>query len=85
MAITFHENLPLPKRTMARTAKYPFDSLTESGHSFVEDDVINAAKVANRLTAAVGNYRRKLGEGAPKFSVRVIQQGDVQAVGVWRL
>lgn len=85
MAIAFHKDLPIPKRTTSRSTKYPFESLTEVGHSFVEDEVIDAAKVANRLTAAVGNYRRRIGEDAPKFSVRVIQIAGKDAVGVWRL
>lgn len=85
MALTLHKDIPLPKRTTSRGAKYDFASLTEAGHCLIEDEVVNAKKVANRLTAAVGSYRKGLGENAPKFSIRVVNVGGKEAVGVWRL
>lgn len=85
MAITLRTDIPMPKRMSSKGTKYDFASLTEPGQCLIEDEVINATKVANRLTAAVGNYRRGLGENAPKFSVRVIDLAGKQAVGIWRL
>jgi len=85
MSITLHNDLPLPKRGSARTAKYPFDSLTQPGQCFIENDVLVVSKAVGRLTAAAGNYRRKMGADAPKFSIRVTQVDGKDAVGVWRV
>jgi hypothetical protein len=83
--LELHTSIPLPRRTRDVNSKYPFATLTESGHALIEKDVVDAAKVQNRLAAAVGNYRRKLGEGAPKFAVRTLQIDGKDAVGVWRV
>jgi hypothetical protein len=82
--ITLHIDLPMPGRA-SRQLKYPFADLKEPGQCFVESDVIDAKKAAARISAAVGAYRRSLGEAAPKLSVRVFQQDGKDAIGVWRV
>jgi hypothetical protein len=74
----------MPSRISGRTSKYPFAEL-KPGQCFLETDVVDAKKVAARLTSAVGMYRSKVGADAPKFSVRIRKQDDgTDAVGVWR-
>jgi hypothetical protein len=84
MALTIHKDIPLPKRTVKREHKYDFASLAE-GDCFIEDEVVSVTKVINRLSAAVTNYRKSYGEGAPKFAVRSVVIDGKDAVGVWRV
>jgi len=75
---------PVRTRTSLNTPKYPFAKL-QPGEGFVEKNVIDAKKAANRLQGAASAYRKRLGADAPKFSVYVVKQEDgTDAVAVRR-
>lgn len=85
MSITF-ENIALPAQTRTGTAsKYDFASLTVGGPAIVENEVVNASKVASRMQSAVVAYRKRTGDKS-KFSVRIFNAADgAQRVGVWKV
>lgn len=76
--------LPKRTRTATRDPKYPFGDL-EIGQCFVEMQVEDVKKVVARLTSAMNNYRKTVGEGAPRFTVRPFSDQDGNHVGVWRI
>jgi hypothetical protein len=84
------QSLPMPKRAVlsTREAKYPFASLTEVGQCFVEFNVdpADVQKTIARLTSAMTNYRKTVGDNAPRFAVRQDKDEDGNIyVGVWRV
>lgn len=72
----------IPKRRVTTESEYPFDHM-EVGDSFLypaqEGDELT--KLATRVRAAVGNYRKREGNAEKKFTVRIVDYG----VRCWRI
>jgi len=77
--------MPMPalkRLSNAGSSKYDFAGLQE-GEALIEADVVNAGKVAGRLTSAISSYRKRSGDKR-KFSVRTFKNDAGQdCVGVW--
>lgn len=81
--------IPMPKasRPGVRESKYDdaLKALVAGGQDcYVEQDVVKAKTVANRLNGAIAGYRARTGDKSA-FAVRTIQIEGKDAVCVWKL
>ena len=77
-------NISLPTSTRTVSSKYEFDKLVVGGGGLIETEVVDAAKVASKLTSALVAYRKRNPNDKRKYSVRTFKQADSSdGVGVW--